>query len=80
MGDDGLDPSLMVDLTLSCLLIVQDRLNQSKGAKPPSEWMSPNQLFRCEYLGLWVRVLEKYKDLRMSANERRIFDRQLNAC
>ena len=43
------------------LLIVQDRLNQSKGEKPPSEWMPPNHKYRCEYLDLWVLILDKYK-------------------
>ncbi len=62
------------------LLAVDDGLNQSKGAKGPSEWMPPNHHFRCEYLGLWQAVLNKYPKLQMTNSENRTFMRQLAAC
>lgn len=62
------------------LLIVHDRLNQSKGAKSPAEWMPPNHEFRCEYLGMWQRLLAKYSDLQMTPAEARVFAKQLGAC
>ena len=62
------------------LLAVDDGLNQSKGAQGPTEWMPPNHAFRCEYLSKWQRVLKKYKALKMTPGEKRIFGRQLRAC
>ncbi len=62
------------------LLAVDDGLNQSKGAKGPTQWMPPNHTFRCEYLGLWQSVLGKYSGLKMTAVELRIFNKQLVAC
>lgn len=62
------------------LLVVHDRLNQSKGAKSPAEWMPPNHVFRCEYLGIWKRLLVKYGDLQMTPAEGRVYAKQLLAC
>lgn len=62
------------------LLVVDDGLNQAKGAKGPTEWMPPNHAFRCEYLNIWQTVLAKYPDLQMTNSEKRIFMRQLGAC
>lgn len=58
---------------------VLDRLNQAKGAKPPSEWMPPNHRYRCQYLDEWQAILSKY-DLAMIASEQRVFNKQLAAC
>lgn len=62
------------------LLAVDDGLNQSKGAKGPNEWMPPNQAFRCEYIDLWDKVLNKYSDLKMKSSEKRVFQKQISAC
>jgi Domain of unknown function (DUF1994). len=62
------------------LLAVDDSLNQSKGARGPTQWMPPNHSFRCKYLGLWQVVLSKYTDLKMTSKENRTFNKQLNAC
>lgn len=62
------------------LLVVDDGLNQSKGSKGPTEWLPPNHAFRCDYLQLWVRVLNKYKDLKMTSQEQRVFNKQRKAC
>lgn len=62
------------------LLAVDDSLNQSKGAKGPTQWMPPNHAFRCEYLGLWQSVLSKYSGLKMTSKENRTFKKQLAAC
>lgn len=61
------------------LLVVDDGLNQEKGAKGPSEWMPPNHSYRCDYLGMWKKILSKY-ELAMRADEKRIFYKQLEAC
>lgn len=62
------------------LLVVDDGLNQSKGAKGPTQWMPPNHKFRCEYLGHWQAVLGKYPSLKMTPKELRVFTKQLNSC
>lgn len=62
------------------LLAVDDGLNQSKGAQGPTEWMPPNHSFRCEYLGMWRKVLKKYKTLKMTPGEKRVFGNQVRAC
>lgn len=62
------------------LLVVDDGLNQSKGAKGPTEWMPPLHAYRCNYLDRWAGVLKKYPDLRMTAAEGRIFSRMRSAC
>ena len=43
------------------LLAVEDNANQSKGAKPPQEWMPKNKQFHCEYLSKWKYIKEKYE-------------------
>lgn len=62
------------------LLAVDDGLNQAKGAKGPTEWMPPNQAFRCQYLGIWQSILAAYPMLKMTPSETRIFRKQLEAC
>jgi len=62
------------------LLAVDDGLNQSKGAKGPTQWMPPNHKFRCAYLGHWQIVLSKYTSLKMTPKEFRVFSKQLNSC
>ncbi len=62
------------------LLAVDVSLNQSKGARGPTQWMPPNHSFRCEYLRLWQTVLSKYSGLKMTSKENRTFNKQLNAC
>lgn len=61
------------------LLAVDDGLNQGKGAKGPTEWMPPNQSYRCNYIAHFKRVMDKY-GLVMWSKEQRIFNRQLQAC
>lgn len=62
------------------LLLVDDGLNQSKGAKGPDKWMPPNLHFRCTYLATWQSLLEKYGDLKMTTAEARVFSREMKAC
>jgi hypothetical protein len=62
------------------LLAVDDGLNQAKGARGPSEWLPPNQTFRCQYLSLWQQGLAKYPSLKMNARENRVFQKQIAAC
>lgn len=49
--------------------MVDDGLNQSKGAKGPDEWMPPNAAFHCEYARMWKQVLETYSDLKLTSSE-----------
>jgi len=35
--------------------------NTSKGSRPPTEWMPPNEAYRCEYLRRRITILRKYK-------------------
>ena len=62
------------------LLAVDDGLNQSKGARGPTKWLPPNHKFRCKYLNIWENVLSKYRTLKMTSKENRIFIRQIKAC
>lgn len=62
------------------LLAVDDGLNQSKGARGPTEWLPPNQSFHCGYLGMWEIVLNKYASLQMTSSEKKLFTRQLLEC
>jgi len=50
------------------LLVVSSRLNRSKGAQDPGEWLPPNLAFRCEYVLRFTRVALKYQLL--NSNER----------
>lgn len=43
------------------LLIVDDAIISSKGAKAPHEWMPPNRAYWCEYLARWQVVKQKYR-------------------
>ncbi len=64
---------------LENLLIVEDNLNQAKGAKSPDDWMPPNQAFRCEYVKLFDEIVKKYQ-LRYVPSEKRIIERMLLKC
>lgn len=62
------------------LLVVDDALNQQKGAQGPASWMPPNHGFRCDYLHMWAKLLAKYPALQMSNKELRVFAQQQRAC
>ena len=40
------------------LQFVSSRLNRSKGARTPAEWMPPAN--QCQYTALWLAVIDKY--------------------
>jgi hypothetical protein len=61
------------------LLLVQASLNRQKGAKGPDEWMPPNQRYRCEYLDLFIKVMDKYT-LKFIPSEERVVRRMTKAC
>lgn len=61
------------------LIPVEDNLNQAKSDKGPSEWMPPNQSYRCEYLNRFTAVVSEYH-LQPTAAEQRIMDRMGRAC
>jgi hypothetical protein len=62
------------------LLAVDDGLNQAKGAKGTDQWLPPNEAFRCEYISIWHQVMQSYPELIFLPKEKRVFDKQLNAC
>lgn len=45
---------------LTQLLIVSAKENRSKGDKGPSEYMPPNEDYRCDYANTWVKTALKY--------------------
>lgn len=61
------------------LLVVDDGLNQSKGAKSPDDWMPPNHSYRCEYVKKFNDVVGKY-NLTYAPSEKRTINKMLNAC
>lgn len=61
------------------LLLVKASLNRQKGAKGPTEWMPPNQTYRCEYLSRFNTMMRKY-ELSFTASEQRIVDKMMKAC
>jgi hypothetical protein len=62
------------------LLVVDDGLNQAKGAQSPMTWLPPNESFRCEYLAQWLTVLIAYPDLKMPSSENKRFVSMLREC
>ena len=40
------------------LIAVQDRANQSKGARGPDEWMPPDESYWCQYATDWAEIKE----------------------
>ncbi|WP_105255719.1 HNH endonuclease family protein [Pseudoalteromonas sp. T1lg75] len=64
---------------LENLLAVDDALNQSKGAKGPTQWLPPKHEYRCEYLARFNAVMTKYR-LTYSAQERRTLTKMTSAC
>lgn len=62
------------------LLAVDDGLNQSKGARGPSEWLPPNPDYACVYLFRWVSVLSAYPDLSLTDHESRQLSLDLSRC
>ena len=61
------------------LLVVDDGLNQAKGAQGPNDWLPPNTAYHCTYLASWERLLSKYR-LSMSDREASLFRRQQQDC
>lgn len=61
------------------LIAVDKGLNRSKGAKGPSEWMPPNQAYRCEYLNRWKYLLVKYS-LSFKSTEANSFNKLYIGC
>ena len=61
------------------LLVVDDGLNQAKGARGPDTWLPPNRLYRCAYLARWALILNKYQ-LSLSDPEAHLFGRAQRAC
>ena len=42
------------------LFIVKKQVNQNKSASGPTDWLPPNREFRCDYITIFQRVVEKY--------------------
>lgn len=61
------------------LLVVDDSLNQSKGAKGPDDWMPPNHAYRCEYVAKFNSLVIQYR-LSYAPSEKRTINKMLAAC
>jgi hypothetical protein len=59
---------------LQHLLVVEDGLNQSKGAKGPEEWMPPDASFHCEYIEVWERIKTRWHLTMTSAERAKVDD------
>lgn len=42
------------------LLAVSGQANLSKGDSTPASWLPPNEVFRCEYVAIYLRVAVRY--------------------
>lgn len=61
------------------LLAVDGEANQAKSASGPSEWLPPNQGFRCEYVERFVGILFSYQ-LSIEAADRDVAESVLAGC
>ena len=61
------------------LILVDASLNRQKGAKGLTEWLPPNQQYRCEYIKRFNAVMDKY-ELKFIPSEQRIVNRMVKAC
>lgn len=61
------------------LLLVDASLNRQKGTKGLSEWLPPNNLYRCDYIKHFNRVMKKY-ELSFFSSEQLIVNRLLDKC
>ena len=61
------------------LIAVQDRANQSKGARGPDEWMPPDESYWCQYATDWTEIKARW-DLTMTDPEADAVMEMLGAC
>jgi hypothetical protein len=61
------------------LLAVDDGKNQSKSAQGPSEWMPPDESYRCEYVRQWDFIATKY-ELVLSAEDSAMINQVSQDC
>ena len=61
------------------LIAVQDRANQSKGARGPDEWMPPDKTYWCEYAQDWTEIKARW-DLTMTDPEAEAVVEMLQRC
>lgn len=61
------------------IIAVDLSLNRSKGSKGPTEFMPPNQSYRCEYLAKFDGIMVKY-GLEYAPSEKRIIAKMQSAC
>ena len=61
------------------LIAVQDRANQSKGARGPDEWMPPDETYRCQYATDWAEIKARW-DLTMTEPEAEAVVEMLETC
>lgn len=61
------------------LIAVDGATNSAKGNKDAASWLPPNKSYRCTYVGLQIRVKEKYS-LWVTKPERDAMERVLNKC
>ena len=61
------------------LIAVQDRANQSKGARGPDEWMPPDKSYWCQYATDWTEI-EYWANLTMTQPEAEAVMDMLGTC
>lgn len=61
------------------LLIVDDGLNQAKGAKDPAAWFDVADTYKCTYLEKWRSIKSRY-NLTMDETEKAFIFSHLKAC
>lgn len=61
------------------LIAVDGATNSAKGSKDAATWLPPNKSYRCTYVGLQIRVKEKYS-LWVTKPEREAMERVLAKC
>lgn len=54
------------------LFAVESSINQGKGSKGPTEWLPPNEDFRCQYLLRFDRVMKIYELEYYTAEKREV--------
>jgi hypothetical protein len=64
---------------LDNLILAKASLNRQKGAKGPTEWLPPNQSYRCEYIARFNSVMAQY-ELSYISTEQRIINKMVEAC
>jgi len=80
-GAAGWSPSQKRDFAndFQNLIAVHLKLNREKGDKGPTEWLPPNNSYRCDYISKFDAVVGKYY-LKYTSSEKRTITKLQDAC